>query len=142
MYFNLKAFNEGDRTKIQLDTSAPFENNPNTIIGNPPYSQFDAKRIRTTLLYIANELIPRLVASSLKNSDKQIKSFVEEFKSNKDADVFIKNVISYMEKTDAKSFILSTTRFNYENAFVHFTQETRSSVNGDIPPPEKPKGLN
>lgn len=138
MYFDLKAFTEGDRTKIQLDSSVPFTNDPKTILGEAPYSQFDAKRVRVMLLYIANELIPRLVASNLKHTDKQIMAFVEAFKSNKDADAFVKNVISYIEKTDAKVFLLPTTRFNFENSQVNFAQETRMSVNGDIPPPPRP----
>jgi len=147
MYFELKAFDSGKRTKLQLDSNPPFTNDPSPIIGGPESDyQFDAKRIRALLLHVANELIPRIVASHHKGKGQALESLVKKFapsmKKGGNADAketkeFIKEIIRRIESDE--KFPIPTTRFNFENQTVEFEQDVRTSVNGEIPPPPRPK---
>jgi hypothetical protein len=165
VYFELKAFEERKRTRLQLDVNPPSFDDGKSILDN---TEFDAKRIRTMLLHVANELIPRIVAShymrTYKDSPQAEKMIPKEIqklskayadfkeasgkkqKANPNDDPeaaaqfrkLIASVASFIDNSEDCE-MPKTTRFIFENVDATLEQDMRSTVNGDIPPPPRPR---
>jgi hypothetical protein len=164
VYFELKAFDERKRTRLQLDVNPPSFDDGKSILDN---TEFDAKRTRALLLHVANELIPRIVASHYMReykdkpgAEKMIPKDIQKLSNayaafketngkkqkadpNDDPEVaaqfrkLIANVASFIDNEECE--MPRTTRFIFENVDTQFEQDLRSAVNGDIPPPPRPR---
>lgn len=152
MYFELKAFDSPKKeiTRLQFDCNPPFINDGSSVLDN---TEFDARRIRSLLLHVANELIPRIVAKNylhaleektIKAIPQQVQDLCDYYKENgKDCDeqTVAKHIDKINQLIDSGKVkpVRTTTRFIFENATVAFKQDLRTSVNGDIPPPIRPR---
>jgi len=155
MYFELKVFSKGGKTKIQLNAGTPFSTDATRQIFR---SEFDPKRARELFTFIADELIPRLVIKhqeedfqDLCDKKTEIKDYMaqknskqksisaQKLKQAKEDILFLdEKMLKRADRMIAKKRLIlnNLTQFNFEELSPGvFADSVQSTVNTNVPPP-------